>query len=633
MRLAIPTLPAVAAAPERPIFVVGPPFCGQELIVACLSRASGVFRYAGRAPSFVDELPEADAAASGFDSHRLDADAAPALAEPARRALAATVLDREERPLEATEGVARALAGGGRLALRVPFLAAAFPDATFVLAAREPPAAAAEMLAAWRAGGVGEVEGLPGWEGPAWTLPLIPGWRSLAGEPLEDIVVEQWRAIAETVLDDLEALGSDRWCVAGYEGLLADPRAEIQRLCAFLDLDYDQALITPAETGARAGAAATPEVPAELGEVLGRAAGAAERLRELVAPVAPPPDRRARPGSAFASVSTATFPRALARLRSSLLVSTYQSGKLICARERDGQLNTHFRDFDKPMGIAVAGGRFALGTREEVWDLRDMPAVAPKIEPAGTHDACYLPRNRHTTGDIAIHEMAFAEGELWVVASAFSCLATLDSEHSFVPRWKPSFITEITIGDRCHLNGLAVVADRVRYVSALGTSNQAQGWRPGKATGGVVMEVPSSEVVVSGLSMPHSPRWHNGRLWVLQSGRGEMSVVDLDRGTTDTVCELPGFCRGLAFAGRTAFVGLSQIRESSTFGDLPLTQRLRERVSGVWMVDTVSGEVEGFLRFDDVVQEVFDVALLAGKRFPEIAEPGSPAVSTSYELP
>jgi uncharacterized protein (TIGR03032 family) len=149
----------------------------------------------------------------------------------------------------------------------------------------------------------------------------------------------------------------------------------------------------------------------------------------------------------------------------------------------------------------------------------------------------------------------------------------------------------------------------------------------------VIIDVESSEVAVSGLSMPHSPRWHNERLWVLESGRGELCMVDLDKGRTETIVELPGFTRGMVLSGRTAFVGLSQIRESSTFGDLPLIDRLDERQCGVWVVDLPRGEIEGFLRFDDLVQEVFDVALLTGHRYPEIAEPGSSAVATSYELP
>jgi uncharacterized protein (TIGR03032 family) len=133
--------------------------------------------------------------------------------------------------------------------------------------------------------------------------------------------------------------------------------------------------------------------------------------------------------------------------------------------------------------------------------------------------------------------------------------------------------------------------------------------------------------------MPHSPRLHDGRLWLLESGKGELNAVDPASGRVEAVAQLPGFTRGLAFAGHYAFVGLSQVREASTFGGLPLTARLEARECGVWAIDLTSGEIAAFVRFEDAVQEVFDVAVLAGRRFPEISEPGSPAATLSYVLP
>ena len=124
-----------------------------------------------------------------------------------------------------------------------------------------------------------------------------------------------------------------------------------------------------------------------------------------------------------------------------------------------------------------------------------------------------------------------------------------------------------------------------------------------------------------------------GRLWLLESGRGALAVADLQAGTVETVCELPGFTRGLTMVGTLAFVGLSQIRETATFGELPLTERLRDRQSGVWTVDLRSGQIIGFLRFEDLVQEIFDVALLPGARFPEIAEPVGSVTDHTYVLP
>ncbi len=623
---------------RAPIFTVSAPFSGDTVLYNALARASGIWRSRTAEATFLEALPEIDPAKREWSSHALGADEAPALTEAARDRLIETLVDREDRSPGAA-GELRALAAGARLALRVPLLASAFPDARFVVSFREPAAAMTEMLAAWRSGRFVSCPELPGWHGPAWSLPLIPGWRDLTGLPLEEVVVAQWAAITELLFDDLEALAPERWAACDLATLLADPRAELQRLCGFLEIDYDQALLTPVETAARAliGRPAAP-APEELTAQLHRTTAVAGRWSELIGvPAIAAGAAGSAPTSSgsspFRSVSTMSFARLLAGSASSLLVSTYQSGKLICAREQRSLLNTHFRDFDKPMGMAVSRGRFALATRTEVWDYRDMPEVAPKLEPAGTHDACYLPRNRHHTGDALMHEMAFAGGELWVVATRFSCLATLDSDHSFVPRWKPRFITAVAGGDRCHLNGLAVRDDAVAFVTALGQSDEPGGWREHRATGGCLIDVASSEIVCTGLSMPHSPRWHDDRLWLLESGRGELATVDLATGRTETVVELPGFTRGLAFAGSYAFVGLSQIRESSTFGDLPLTNRLSERVCGVWIIELRSGQIAGFLRFEDIVQEIFDVALLSGARFPEIADPSSTAASESFVLP
>lgn len=398
-------------------------------------------------------------------------------------------------------------------------------------------------------------------------------------------------------LEELVRLRPQRCCRVDRDRLIADPRSELERLCEFLGIPYDQALLGPVEAVRRA----------------------------MV--------DSAEASSPFASISTNTFGQALRQAASSLLISTYQTQRLVCARAAEDGLNTHLRSYEKPMGIAVAPGRIALGTNTEVWDLRDMPQAAAKLEPAGSHDACYLPRNRHVTGDIAVHELAFARGELWLVATAFSCLATLDGAHSFVPRWTPPFISSLAPEDRCHLNGLAVRDDRPAYVTALGTTDTPGGWRAAKAKGGVLIDVASGEVAIGGLSMPHSPRWWDDRLWMLESGTGSLCRADLDAGSVEVVAELPGFTRGLTFLDGIALVGLSQIRESATFGDLPLTRRLRERQCGVWMVDPRSGSVAGFLRFDDLVQEIFDVAVLPGVRFPEIAEATDLTTARSFALP
>jgi uncharacterized protein (TIGR03032 family) len=344
----------------------------------------------------------------------------------------------------------------------------------------------------------------------------------------------------------------------------------------------------------------------------------------------------------FHYTQTDSFVALLHQLRASLLVTTYQANKLLVVRAMGAGLSTLVRHFDRPMGLAVDSRRLALGARNQIWFLRNAPEIAPRIEPAGAHDACYLPRSCHVTGDIAIHEMAWVSDvgrfskpshELWVVNTRFSCLCMLDPDYSFVPCWRPPFISALVPEDRCHLNGLAIVEGQPKYVTVLGETDTANGWRAYKAQGGCLLEVPSGAILVRGLSMPHSPRWHDGRLWLLESGTGRLLLLDLATGQGQTVTELPGFARGLALAGPYAFVGLSKIRPTSAMDGVPLAQRRDSLKCGVGVVDLRTGQMTALLEFQTAVEEIFDVQLLPGLRFPEVLGFQKEAVHHTFIVP
>jgi hypothetical protein len=187
--------------------------------------------------------------------------------------------------------------------------------------------------------------------------------------------------------------------------------------------------------------------------------------------------------------------------------------------------------------------------------------------------------------------------------------------------------------DRCHLNGLALVDGQPKYVTALGESDTANGWRANKPRGGCLMEVSSGEVISRGLSMPHSPRWHDGRLWVLESGTGQLVRVEPTTGRPQGVAELPGFARGLALSGAYAFVGLSKIRKTSAMDGVPLAERREQLTCGVAVVDLRSGQVVGLLEFQTAVEEIFDVQLLGGMRFPEVMGFQKDAIHHTFVVP
>ena len=117
---------------------------------------------------------------------------------------------------------------------------------------------------------------------------------------------------------------------------------------------------------------------------------------------------------------TSNLPALLQQLGISLLVTTYQAGKLVVLRAEGDHVNTHFRDLPRPMGLAADATRVAVGTGHEIRQYRNMTPVCRRLEPPGRHDACYLPRAAHLTGDIDIHEMAWAGDELWFVNTRFS---------------------------------------------------------------------------------------------------------------------------------------------------------------------------------------------------------------------
>jgi uncharacterized protein (TIGR03032 family) len=341
------------------------------------------------------------------------------------------------------------------------------------------------------------------------------------------------------------------------------------------------------------------------------------------------------PTPSLRAVHTPNFPALLRQVGASLLVTTYQAGKLVIVRDEGDHLNAHFRVFQAPMGMALDGDRLAVGTTIQVWEYVNVPAVAARLDPPGRHDACFLPRSSHITGNIQIHEMAWgAEGALWVVNTRFSCLCTLDRSASFVPRWRPSFVSALEPSDRCHLNGLGMVDGKPKYVTALGETDEPSGWRENKASGGVLIDVDSGEVITRGLSMPHSPRWYAGRLWVCESGAGTLGFIDPNTGKYEPVAEMPGFTRGLDFVGNFAFVGLSQVRESAVFSGIPITQRLTEaeRTCGVCVIDLTTGQVVALLRFETGVQEVFAVTML-GRRYPDLINEDETLLESSFVVP
>jgi uncharacterized protein (TIGR03032 family) len=303
----------------------------------------------------------------------------------------------------------------------------------------------------------------------------------------------------------------------------------------------------------------------------------------------------------------------------SMALTTYQIGKLfLLGLKADGELSVFERTFNRCMGLCTTDNGFYMSTVHQVWRFENLFQPGQMQD---TYDRLYLPQVGNTTGDLDIHDMAVdADGRLVFVNTLFGCLATLSETHSFKPLWQPPFLSKLAAEDRCHLNGLAMKDGYPAYVTAVSQSDLVDGWREHRTDGGVVVDIVSNEIVVGGLSMPHSPRWHQGKLWLCNSGTGEFGYVEPEAGRFVPVAFCPGYMRGLSFHGDFALIGLSRPRHNKTFSGLPLEANLQARQAeprcGVLVIDLRTGDVVHWLRIEGVVDELYDVVTLPGVRRP-----------------
>lgn len=317
--------------------------------------------------------------------------------------------------------------------------------------------------------------------------------------------------------------------------------------------------------------------------------------------------------------------------RISLAISSYQTGRVyLVGSDKQGRVSFFERIFERAMGIVGNAQRIYLGGLYQLWRFENV--LRPNEIIHGQFDKCYVPRNAQTIGDLDIHELGICKnGRVVFINTKYSCLAELSQTHSFKAIWKPSFISKLAPEDRCHLNGLAMVDGRPKYVTAVCKSDSVDGWRDRRHDGGVIIDIETDEIVCEGLSMPHSPRWANGKLWVLNAGSGHLGWVDFENKKFVPLAFLPGFGRGLSIIGNVAAVGLSKPRNKRFEGlqlDDELAKHDAEPWCGVQIISLVNGDVMNWIRFEGDISEIFDISFLPnvknpmmiGLRTPEIRD-------------
>src|SRR6476620_8713217 len=111
------------------------------------------------------------------------------------------------------------------------------------------------------------------------------------------------------------------------------------------------------------------------------------------ASVTPPERTGAAPTREVRHEYTHSLPPLLSQLGVSLLVSTYQAGKVAAVGVAAGELTLSYHNFERAMGLAIKPDAVAVAARAQVWLLHAAPDLAARVEPAGRHDVCFLTRS------------------------------------------------------------------------------------------------------------------------------------------------------------------------------------------------------------------------------------------------
>lgn len=322
----------------------------------------------------------------------------------------------------------------------------------------------------------------------------------------------------------------------------------------------------------------------------------------------------------FSAKYSPQLPELLNNLNCSILISTYQAGKVICISPHadNEHLITLPRNFNKPMGIDISGNRMAISLKDEVIVLQNSVELAVNYpNKPNTYDNLWVPRITYYTGQVDMHDIKFGHDGIYAINTSFSCLCKIDGVFNFTPIWYPPFLNKKDQGDQCHMNGLVMLNGTPKFVTALGTSQENQGWRDQIINGGVIMDVESNEIILQNLPMPHSPKLINDELYLLLSASGEFIKVNIKTRTFEVIKKFDGFCRGLDIYNDLAFIGFSKLRKnSSTFAKLSFSDKAN--FAGIKIIHLPTKSEVAELIYETSVDEIYEIKILENSTKPNI---------------
>lgn len=314
--------------------------------------------------------------------------------------------------------------------------------------------------------------------------------------------------------------------------------------------------------------------------------------------------------------SSISFAHVLKQNDATIILSTYQAGRLIFLSSADGtHVDIQAVHARKPMGVSFDAKRMAVACLNSI----EIYSADNSIGNRSPHsfqnfNEFFVPRINYVTGHLDLHDIHLHPKGIFGINTQFNCISAFTIDHNFIPVWKPFFIDDIVPEDRCHLNGMAVFKNVPMYATALGKNNTEGSWRENITDGGILIDIAKNEIIHHNLAMPHSPRMINGFLYFIESATGVINKMDIRTKELTTFCNTGAFSRGLDSINDLIIVGRSKARATSkTFEKLDAG--IKNNNAGIDIYSKKSGEKIAGLSFGAIVDEIYDVRVITGGKF------------------
>ncbi|MDR3470302.1 MAG: DUF4915 domain-containing protein [Devosia sp.] len=254
--------------------------------------------------------------------------------------------------------------------------------------------------------------------------------------------------------------------------------------------------------------------------------------------------------------------------------------------------------------------------------------ILPADYSAPEERTVFLPtKARYLPGSLYIHDLVKMGDAYFATITGHNFLARLSIDKGWERVWWPRAADELGSAafnqNYFQLNSIAAAGtpETSFYTAFSELTSGPKPWKEGYGPEGrgVVFSGETRTAISRGLTCPHSARFHQGRLWVCNSGFGSVGYID-DHGSLDPgrtryveVARVPGFTRGLAFSGDVMFVGLSKVipkYEPYAPGLVPADTRC-----GIWALEASTGKFLASVTWPAGYQ-IYDVQVMPGIKHP-----------------